>query len=82
MTDEEVIEMMTSAINHRTISHTGCWYIIFYHDRICCVPTNVSIPPEIILGQFNEYQAHVGFTSTVWSGLKTAAIHFFKELYK
>jgi len=82
MTDEEVIEMVTSAIKHRTISTTLCWYITYYRDRICCVPTNVNVPVEIILGQFNEYQAYVGFTSTDWGRLKTAAIHFFKELYK
>ncbi|GAH81198.1 unnamed protein product, partial [marine sediment metagenome] len=52
MTHEQIIEDIEAAINHRTISNTLCWYIIFYHNRICCIPSNVSTPPEIILGQF------------------------------
>ncbi len=82
MTPELIIKRITRAIQHRTISNTLCWYIIFYHNRICCVPTNVSIPPEIILGQFTEDQAHAGFTTMERDGINEYATHFFKELYK
>jgi len=82
MTDNEIIEMVTSAIKHRCVSNSATWYIIYYHRRICCVPTSVKVPPEIILGQFTEDQAENEFTPTDWDGLKEYAVHFFKELYK
>ncbi|GAH90283.1 unnamed protein product [marine sediment metagenome] len=82
MNPEQIIEDIEAAIKHRTITNTNRWYIIFYHNRICCVPTNASIPPEIILGQFTEAQAKNGFTTTDWNGIKEYAVHFFKELYK
>jgi len=78
----KIAEAITRAIEHRTISNTLCWYVIYYHDRICCVPSNVSIPPEIILGQFTEDQAHAGFTTSDRDGINEYAVHFFKELYK
>ncbi len=79
---EKILEAITRAIEHRTISNTNCWHIIFYHDRICCVPTNVSVPPEIALGQFTEDQAQAGFTTRERDGINEYAVHFFKELYK
>lgn len=78
----KILEAITRAIEHRTISNTNCWYIIFYHDRICCVPTNVSCPPEIILGQFTEDQAQAGFTIRDSDRINEYAVRFFKELYK
>ncbi len=82
MNPENVIEEVTAAIKHRTISNTLCWYIIFYHNRICCVPSNVSVPPEIILGYFTEDQAQAGFTTRDRDGINEYATHFFKELYR
>ena len=79
---KKILEAITRAIEHRTISNTLCWYIIFYHDRICCIPTNISCPPEIILGQFTEDQAQAGFTTKDRDGINEYAVHFFKELYK
>ncbi len=79
---EKILEAITRAIEHRTISNTNCWYLIFYHDRICCIPTNVSVPPDIILGQFTEDQAQAGFTTRDRDGINEYAVHFFKELYK
>lgn len=78
----KILEAITRAIEHRGISNTLCWYIIFYHNRICCVPTNVSVPPEIILGQFTEDQTESGLTARDRDGINEYAVHFFKELYK
>jgi len=82
MNPEEITENLKTAIKHRTISSTLCWNIVYYHNRICCVPSYQAIPPEIILGQFTEWQAENEFTPTDWDGLKEYAVHFFKELYK
>ncbi|MBA7698174.1 hypothetical protein ES703_106849 [subsurface metagenome] len=82
MTPEFIIERLTRAIQHRCVSNSATWYIIYYHNRICCVPTNAKVPPEIILGQFTEDQAHAGFTTKARDGINEYAIHFFKELYK
>ncbi|MBA7668458.1 hypothetical protein ES703_76570 [subsurface metagenome] len=82
MNPEQIIEDIETAIKHRCVSNSATWYIIFYHDRICCVPPSAQVPPEIILGQFTEGQASNGFTTTDWNGLKEYAVRFFKELYK
>ncbi len=79
---KKILEAITRAIEHRTISKTNLWYIIFYHNRICCVPSNAKVPPEIILGQFTEDQAEAGLTIRDRDGINEYAVHFFKELYK
>ncbi len=82
MNPEQILEGIESSIKHRCVSTSDTWYIIFYHNRICCVPTSAKVPPEIILGQFTENQAKNGFTPTDRSGINEYALHFFKELYK
>ncbi|GAH33206.1 unnamed protein product [marine sediment metagenome] len=82
MNPEQIIEDIDAAVKHRCVSNSATWYIIYYHDRICCVPSNAKVPPEIILGQFTEDQAQAGFTTRERDGINEYAVHFFKELYK
>lgn len=82
MNPEKVLEEVATAIKHRTISYSFRWNIVYYHDRFCCVPTNVNVPPEIILGEFTEKMVQDGFTVAYWNQLKTNITKLYKELHK
>lgn len=82
MNPEQLLEEVATAIKHRTISTTFKWYIVFYYDRITCVPTYVNVPVEIIIHTFTEKMVQDGFTPQQWQQLKTKATEFYKELHK
>lgn len=79
---EEVLADIALAIKHRCYSKTGRWCIIFFHERICCVPTYENVPTEIILGEFTERMVLEGFTVVYWNQLKTNVIKLYRELHK
>ena len=82
MNPEQLLDEVATAIKHRTISTTFKWNIVYYYDRITCVPTNVNVPPEIIFGEFDEETVQAGFTATQWALLKVGITKFYKELHK
>lgn len=82
MNPEQLLDEVATAIKHRTISTTFKWYIVYYYDRITCVPTNVNVPPEIIISEFSEPQVQKGFTTHEWHDIKTQLTEFYKELHK
>ena len=79
---EQTLEEIAIAIKHRTISHTHRWKIIFYHERITCVPAYADVPSQIVLHEFTERMVHRGFTTTYWNQLKQNVIELYKELHK
>ncbi|MBA7574340.1 hypothetical protein ES708_16145 [subsurface metagenome] len=79
---KDICKDITNAVKHRTISSTQCWHIVYYHGRICCVPTIFVVPPEIILGKFTDQEAQDGFTVYQWNQFKTQIALLYKELYK
>lgn len=81
MNPEELLKEVTTAIKHRTISTTFKWHIVYYYNRITCVPTNVNVPDEIILDEFNEQMAQDGFSANQWAHLKTRIVEIYKELH-
>lgn len=82
MNPEKLLEEIATAIKHRTISTTFRWHIVYYDTRICCVPSNKNVPPEIIVGYFTEQMVQRGFTANQWNDLKTKIVKFYKELHK
>lgn len=81
MNPEPVLDEIGIAIKHRCISTTKRWHIVYYHDRICCVPSYENVPPEIILGEFTEEMVQKGFTYTYWNQIKTNVFKLYEELY-
>lgn len=77
---ERVLAEIALAIKYRTISHTHRWKIIFYHERITCVPAYADVPSQIVLHEFTERMTHRGFTTIYWNQLKTNVIKLYKEL--
>ncbi|GAH79879.1 unnamed protein product [marine sediment metagenome] len=77
---EQVLEEIAIAIKHRTISDTHRWKIIYYHDRLTCVPTYISTPEQIILHEFTEKMVQKGFSLTYWNHLKANVVKLYKEL--
>lgn len=82
MNPEILLNEVTTAIRHRCISTTHRWHLIYYHDRISCVPSYENVPPEIILCVFTEHQVRTGFTAEQWSDLKANIMKLYKELHK
>lgn len=82
MNPEPILEEVAIAIKHRTISTTHRWYIVYYHERITCVPSYVNVPPEIILHEFTEKMVQQGFSLTYWNQLTTNIIKLYEELHK
>ncbi len=82
MNPEAQLDKVAIAIKHRCISTTERWHIVYYHDRICCVPSYENVPPEIILCVFTEHQVRTGFTTEQWNDLKTNITKLYKELHK
>lgn len=82
MNPEQLLKEVATAIKHRTISTTHRWHIVYYYNRITCVPSYVPVPPEIILSEFTEQQVQRGFTAGEWHDLKTKVTEFYKELHK
>lgn len=80
MNPELVLTDIATAIKHRTISDTFMWHIVFYHDRITCIPTYIDVPDEIILGTLSEQQALDGLPTLEWENLKTRVTKIYKEL--
>lgn len=80
MNPEQLLEEAATAIKHRGKSTTERWHLIYYRDRLCCVPTYENVPPEIILMEFTEIMVQRGFTITEWNNLQTRMIEFYKEL--
>lgn len=81
MNPELVLDEIATAIKHRCISTTDRWYIIYYYCRICCVPSYVDVPPEIVLGEFTGKMVDDGFTVVYWNQLKTNITKLYKELH-
>lgn len=79
---EQVLEEIAIAIKHRTISHTHRWKIIFYHERLTCVPAYADVPSQIVLHEFTERMVHRGFSVIYWNQLKQNVIKFYKEFRK
>lgn len=79
---EQVLKEVATAIKHRCISTSECWYVIYYRDRICCVPTYENVPTKIILARFTEQEVQGGFVLQKWSDLKTVITKLYKELHK
>lgn len=82
MNPEKLLDEVATAIKHRTISTSFRWYLIYYYNRVTCVPSYVPVPPEIILDEFTEQQVQRGFTTKEWDQLSTKVTEFYKELHK
>ncbi len=82
MNPELQFNEVATAIKHRCISTTEGWHVIYYRDRICCVPSYEDVPPEIILTVFTEHQVQTGFTTQHLNNLKTNIVKLYKELHK
>jgi len=78
---EQVLEEIAIAIKHRTISHSERWKIIYYRDRITCVPGYTDVPHQIILHEFTERMGQRGFSAIYWNQLKQNVTAFHKELH-
>lgn len=79
---EQVLEEISIAIKHRTISHTHRWKIIFYDERLTCVPAYADVPEQIVLHEFTERMVHRGFSTIYWNQLKQNVIKLYKEFRK
>lgn len=77
---EKILTEIALAVKYRTISTNHRWYIIYYHTRITCVTTNMDVPNKIILHEFSEKMANVGFSQIYWNQLKQNVIKLYKEL--
>lgn len=82
MNPESALLEVATAIKHRCISTTHRWHLVYYHDRICCVPSYEDVPPEIILGEFTEIMVQRGFTVREWFDIKTNITKLYEELHK
>lgn len=82
MNPEKLLEEVANAIKHRCISTTHRWSVVYYHNRICCVPSYENFPPEIFIAEFNEQMVQDGFTTLQWETLKQNIIEIYKELHK
>ena len=78
MNPEKLFEEVSCAIAHRCVSNSDTWHIIYYHDRICCVPTGEKVPPEIILANLTEQMAQAKPSLPWWNDLETN----FTKLYE
>lgn len=78
----EALEEVATAIKHRTVSTTHRWYIVYYYDRITCVPSYKEVPVEIIIGYFTETMVQRGFTVHEWFDIRTNITKLYKELHK
>ncbi len=79
---EQVLEEIAIAIKHRTISHTHRWKIIYYHERLTCVPAYADVPSQIVLHEFTEKMVQDGFSTIYWNQLKQNVVKLYKELQK
>lgn len=82
MNPKQLLEEIAPAIKHRCISTSERWHIIYYYGRVVCVPSYENVPPEIVIGEFTEYQVQTGFTTEQWTDIKTNVIKLYKELHK
>lgn len=82
MNPEQLLEEATTAIKHRTISSTHRWCLVYYYDRITCVPSCTYVPPEIIVAEFTDKMITDGFTALQWGTLKQNLVELYKELHK
>ncbi len=82
MNPEQLLVEVAIAIRYRCISTTHRWHVIYYQDRITCVPSYENVPTEIILTVFTEHQIKAGFTDKHWDDIKTKVTEFYKELHK
>lgn len=81
MNPETVLDEIAIAIKHRTVSDTNRWHIVYFYDRITCVPSYTNVPPEVILGKFTEDMVSKGFSTSDWNQLKTNIIKIHKKLH-
>ncbi len=79
---ERVLEEIAIAIKHRTYSSSERWNIVYYHERLTCVPSYINVPPEIILNEFTEQMVQRGLSVIYWNGLKQNVVKLYKELQK
>lgn len=82
MNPELILNEVAIAIKHRCITDTCRWHIVYYHERICCVPSYQNVPPEIIMGKFTERMVNEGFSVVYWNQIKTNITELYKELHK
>ncbi len=80
MNPELQLNEVATAIKHRCISTTERWHIVYYHNRITCVPSYENVPPEIILAEFTEIMVERGFTVHEWHDIRNKIAWFYKEL--
>lgn len=81
MNPEPLLDEVATAIKHRCISTTLRWNVVYYQDRICCVPTYENVPPEIILCQFDSMMIRDGFSIQQWNRLASKITKFYMELH-
>lgn len=82
MNPEQLLKEVATAIKHRTISNTHRWHIVYYYNRITCVPSNINVPPEVVFFYFTEQMVDRGFTPEEWNTLKAKVTEFYKELHE
>jgi len=81
MNPEPILVEVATAIKHRCISTTEKWLVVYYHTRICCVPSYVCVPPQIILCEFNEKEVSAGFDLKLWTQLSRRIVQLYKEVH-
>lgn len=79
---EQVLQEIAIAIKHRTISHTHRWKIVYYHERLTCVPAYADVPQQIVLNEFTEQMVHHGLSVIYWNQLKQNVVKLYKEIQK
>lgn len=82
MNPEPILLEVATAIKHRCISTTERWHCVYYHTRICCVPSYQNVPPEIILCEFTDKDVREGFELKLWTQLAKRIVDVYKELNK
>lgn len=82
MNPEPILLEVATAIKHRCISTTHRWLVIYYYDRICCVPSYENVPSEIVLCEFTEKDVQSGFELKLWTELSKRIVDIYKELHK
>lgn len=82
MNTEPILEEVATAIKHRCISTTERWHVVYYHTRICCVPSHENVPPEIILCELTEKDVQQGLDIKIWTELSRRIVEIYKELNK
>lgn len=79
MNSETLLNQAAEAIESRGVTLTGYYHLVYFKDKIVCLPTDTPIGLAKIFETFSENNLRDGLTTKQWNKLSMKIINFYER---